>query len=151
MIALILSSLILTASPNAPTEVIGTAATPDGCRKEIIVEQPPNYANPFGNVSSPPTVSPNATPQKPAAEKNPLKTPPAVSEENYQKQPSLLVNQSSAVSPKDMNPLHYRNKIENTIYQSGNRLIDIQSIPLEDISSAVQPNLQPTITDYPSF
>ena len=50
-----------------------------------------------------------------------------------------------------MNPLDYQNKIENTIYQEGDRLVDVQSIPLKDISSAVQPNLQPTITDYPSF
>jgi len=49
------------------------------------------------------------------------------------------------------NPLDYQDKIENTIYQSGNRLIDVQSVPIQDINKALTPNIQPTISDYPAF
>lgn len=61
------------------------------------------------------------------------------------------INQYSTVNPQDSNPLDYENKIENTIYQSGDRLIIIQSIPLKYINEATKPNIQPTITDYPSL
>ena len=52
MFSLILSSLIITAEPNEPTKIIGSANTPDGQRKEVIVEQPYNSPNPFGYIAS---------------------------------------------------------------------------------------------------
>lgn len=61
------------------------------------------------------------------------------------------INQYIAPNPTDLNPLDYENKIENTIYQSGNRLIIIQSIPIKYINQATQPNLQPTISTAPSL
>lgn len=65
--------------------------------------------------------------------------------------PQLIANQFAEVNPKDMNPLDYKDKIENTIYQSGDRLIVIQSIPLKYIKEATEPNTQPTINDFPQF
>lgn len=154
MLALLISSIIITSAPNSPTEIIGSAATPDGGRDEIFVEQPQNAQNPFGtpptetltnnsNIETLNTNPPN-TNQEPFNSQNaPQQASPNIS--------APLVNQSSEVNPTDMNPLDYKNQIENTIYQSGDRLIDVQSIPLKDISSAVQPNLQPEITDYPAL
>ena len=63
--------------------------------------------------------------------------------------PKLIDNQTSIVYPTDVNPLDYKDKIENTIYQLNDRLIIIQSIPLKYIKEAIEPNTQPTITDYP--
>ena len=62
-----------------------------------------------------------------------------------------IISQTSTISPKDLNPLDYQDKIENTIYQLGDRLIIIQSIPLKYIKKALTPNLQPTIEDYPTL
>ncbi len=74
------------------------------------------------------------------------------SEENQSPTPpQMIVNQFASVNPKDMNPLDYQDKIENTVYQSGDRLIVIQSIPLKYIKEATEPNIQPTINDFPSF
>ena len=150
MLIFILSTLILNATPGEPTEIIGSAATADGGRNEIVVEQPQDSLNPFGSYpqsqetlpaqnipASPDTATDSPNPPSTAQTLKPDITP--------------LVNQSATVNPTDMNPLDYQNKIENTIYQDGDRLIDVQSIPLKDISSAVQPNIQPTITDYPAF
>ncbi len=63
----------------------------------------------------------------------------------------LITNQFEAINPTDDNPLDYQDKIENTIYQSGDRLIVIQSIPLKYIKEATEPNIQPTINDFPAF
>lgn len=152
MYILLLSSLILTADPNTPTEIIGSAAKPDGSRKEIIVEQPQNSPDPFGYVvpeeryETPPAA--NTAPDTSVAPTVPTEKASAPAADTAT---VPLVNQSAEVAPQDMNPRHYQNQIENTIYQSGDRLIDVQSIPLKDISAAVQPNTQPEITDYPAF
>lgn len=151
MLALIISSLIITSSPDAPTEIIGSAATPDGGRNEIFVEQPQNMQDPFGLPASAEQPSYNANEQALINSQSSNTPQPVPTQAITSNNPIPLVSQSSTVNPTDMNPLNYKNQIENTIYQSGDRLIDIQSIPLEDISSAVQPNLQPEITDYPAF
>lgn len=63
----------------------------------------------------------------------------------------LITNQLATVNPSNMNPVDYEDEIENTIYQSGDRLIIIQSIPIKYIKEATEPNIQPTISDYPAF
>ncbi len=65
--------------------------------------------------------------------------------------PVLIVNQFAKVNPQDLNPVDYEDKIENSVYQSGDRLIVIQSIPIKYIKEAVEPNIQPTINDFPSL
>lgn len=64
---------------------------------------------------------------------------------------SLPINQYSTPNPTNPTPLDYTNKIENTIYQSGDRLIIIQSIPIKYINQATEPNIQPTISTTPSL
>ena len=142
MFSLILSSLIITAEPNEPTKIIGSANTPDGQRKEVIVEQPYNSPNPFGYIA-PENNTTNQTVN--TTPKILQQTPPPTST------PNMITTQSSSVNPRDMNPLHYKDKIENTIYQSGDRLIIIQSIPLKYIKEALEPNIQPTISEFPAW
>ena len=145
---IIISSLIISADPNQPTEIIGSAATPDGPHKEVIVEQPQNAPDPFGTIAPTPEGGPTVY-TAPSANSVPTQqaTPSASSA------PKLLVSQSSTTNPEEMsmNPLDYQNKIENTIYKDGNRLLDVQSVPIKDISSALTPNIQPTISDYPAW
>lgn len=150
MYALMLASMIITSTPNEPTEIIGSAATPDGERNEITVEQPQNAPNPFGYVAPNEEYKSLLTEEQEEAASAPQQKPQSTAPQTNP-QINKLISQSSTVNPTDMNPLHYQNQIENTIYQDGNRLIDVQSIPLKDISAAVQPNIQPEITDYPAF
>ncbi len=147
MLSLIISTLILSAEPNQPTEIIGSAATPDGQRKEVIVEQPQNAPDPFGYITPAPQGGPTV-----------YNASEPVSSSQTQPSPSTnilqpLVSQTSSTNPQDMsqNPLYYQNKIENTIYQDGNRLLDVQSIPIKDINKALTPNIQPTISNYPAW
>lgn len=147
MFSLILSSLILSAEPNQPTEVIGSAAQPDGTRHNITVFQSNNLENPFGYIA-PEAYTP---PQIINGQSSSLSPESAVT--TSQTAPIPLITQTSTTNPQDMNqnPLDYQNKIENTIYQSGNRLIDVQSVPIKDINTALTPNIQPTISDYPAW
>lgn len=147
MFSLILSSLILSAEPNQPTEIIGSAATPNGPRKEVIVEQPQDTPNPFGYIA--PTPQGGPTVYAPPESASSAQTLPPSSTDT----PQPLISQTSTTNPADMspNPLDYQNKIENTIYQDGNRLLDVQSIPIKDINKALTPNIQPTISNYPAW
>ena len=146
MFSLILSSLIISAQPNNPTEIIGTANTPSGSQKEITVKQPENISNPFGYIIPDYYQSNNNENTSTSTINTP--TPPSLSQSNQEK---LITTQTSTISPKDLNPLDYTNKIENTIYQSGDRLIIIQSIPIKYIKEATTPNIQPTISDFPAW
>lgn len=142
MFTLLLSSLIINASPATPTEITGSAEAPSGGRNEITITQPQNAPNPFGYIAPEPITTPaqyiaSSQPNTPAKQASP--------------QPALITDQFATVNPKDMNPLDYKDKIENTIYQSGDRLIIIQSIPIKYIKEATEPNTQPSINTFPSF
>ena len=146
MLSLLLSYLIISAQPNHPTEIIGTANTPSGSQKEITVKQPENISNPFGYIVPDYYQSNNNENTSTSTINTP--TPTSLSQSNQEK---LITTQTSTISPTDLNPLDYKNKIENTIYQSGDRLIIIQSIPIKYIKEAITPNIQPTISDFPAW
>jgi hypothetical protein len=146
-LTLLLSSLTILSEPNQPTEILGSAASPDGGRHNIEVIQPQNAENPFGYIAP--------TEEQPVVE---VSRHPQIQNTAPTSSPTTatihqLINQTSTTNPKDMsqNPLDYQDKIENTIYQSGNRLIDVQSVPIKDINTALTPNIQPTISDYPAW
>ena len=142
---LVFSTLILSAEPNQPTEIIGSAATPDGGRNQITVEQPEFSPNPFGYIA-PTQDAPHIIEPAPPINATSLKT----QQENT---PQPIISQLSTTNPKEMsqNPLDYQDKIENTIYQDGNRLLDVQSIPIKDINTALTPNIEPTVSTYPAW
>lgn len=158
MYTLFLTALILSAAPDQPTEVIGSAATPDGKRHNVEVIQQNNLENPFGYVAETPSTPAESAPEQPVVDDF-IPATERVQDEQSQlnnatpeaSSPQPLVNQFEALNPTDMNPLDYENKIGNTIYQQGNRLIDVQSVPIKDINTALTPNIQPTVTDVPAF
>lgn len=147
MLTLLLTSMLISAEPNQPTEVYGAAAAPTGGQNTITVTQPENMQNPFGYIApETPDTAPQTTPQ----ESSPATQTHSTAPQNVPTA-KLLANQLATVNPTDMNPLDYKDKIENTVYQSGDRLIIIQSIPMKYIKEATEPNIQPTINDFPSF
>ena len=142
MLILFLSSLISPPESSTPTEILGSANTISGTKKEITITQPQNYIQILTNNEETSNIP---QPQS-------LNTPPHQSATQISSStPKLIDNQTQTINPKDLNPLDYQDKIENTIYQLGDRLIIIQSIPLKYIKKALTPNIQPTITDYPTL
>ena len=151
---ILFSTLILSAEPGEPTEIMGTAATPNNNRKEVTVFQPENTENPFGYIAPTPEGGPTVINGNAPLNNDETQSPTAPLENTEPSAfPIPLVSQSATTNPQEMsnNPLNYQDKIENTIYQSGNRLIDVQSVPIQDINKALTPNIQPTISDYPAF
>lgn len=53
---------------------------------------------------------------------------------------------SSVETPQKVNQ-----QMQNTLYESGGRIYDVQSYPTEDISKIEKPNIQSTIATYPSY
>ena len=138
MLSLILSSLIITSEPNYPTEIIGSAQTISGKPKTLSITQPENYIQ---TLSAPQPQFSNSSSIPQTNQPTTKCTPP--------EKARLIINDNSIIFPKNLNPLNYENKIQNTIYQLGDRLIIIQSIPIKYIKKALTPNIQPTITNYP--
>lgn len=63
------------------------------------------------------------------------------------------IHQFSPQNPKpfSISPQAEQNEIENTLYEGGNRIYDVQSFPLKDIKTITEPNLDPTISTYPEY
>lgn len=129
---------------QAPTVVYGESELPDGKIDSYLIKQPYNAPNPLGD----PIVS---IPQ----EQNDTKTQTSDSlpEQTDSSSKDLTVNQIAEQNPPPfaVSPETMQNKIENTLYQGGNRIYDIQSYPLEDINKITEPNINPTITTYPEY
>ena len=63
------------------------------------------------------------------------------------------IDQWSAQNPKpfSISPEAQKNEIENTLYEGGDRIYDVQSFPLKDIKTITEPNIDPTISTYPEY
>ena len=63
------------------------------------------------------------------------------------------INQLSVQDPKpfSISPEAEQNEIENTLYEGGDRIYDVQSFPLKDIKTITEPNIDPTISTYPEY
>ena len=63
------------------------------------------------------------------------------------------INQFEVQNPKpfSISPQQEQNEIENTLYEGGNRIYDVQSFPLKDIKTITEPNIDPTISTYPEY
>lgn len=68
--------------------------------------------------------------------------------------PSNVVSESlpqnPQISPQE-SPQAVNQQIQNTLYESGGRIYDVQSYPTSDVNIIEEPNIQPTITTYPSY
>ncbi len=63
------------------------------------------------------------------------------------------INQFSPQNPKpfSISPQKEKNEIENTLYEGGGRIYDVQSFPVNDIKTITEPNIDPTISTYPEY
>lgn len=138
----LMASLLFTfpALAQTPTIVYGAAATANGATDTYIVTQPANAPNPLGNpiVVAPQTqytAPANATPRAP------------------EKPQPDIINQSAPQNPAPFSesPKQENSQIQNTLYQGGNRIYDVQSFPLTDVKTVTEPNIQPTISTYPEY
>lgn len=135
------------APASAPVLVFGSANLGKNRRDEVLVEQN-GEANPLGNPiddggngetaqssdsSSQPAAKPSAVPIS--------ETSGGVVTETLPQNPQL----SPQESPQNVN-----GQIQDTLYESGGRIYDVQSYPAEDIKKIEEPNLNPTITTYPA-
>lgn len=109
------------------------------------LEQPAGCGNPLGN----PIISGNggdatASDAQAAAapeQLRPQKTVPVKIEETLPQNPPV-----SAETPQEAN-----RQIQDTLYESGNRIYDVQSYPASDIRTIEQPNVNSTISTVPSY
>ena len=126
------------ANPQDETIVFGEAKQPDGTFDEVFVEQPQNVPNPLGtpfydeNTQSVPFSSVSTAVA-------PFVQP--VVEQNSMQNPSI-----SQMSPQTMGE-----EIQNKLYQSGERIYDVQSYPAADIKYINQNNQDNAITNYPAY
>ncbi len=138
---------IFPAQAQTPTVVYGAAETAGGKENQFMVVQPEDAPNPLGNpiITVPDTVPAAQTSQQPLS---------AVPETKpSQTAPSDIINQTAEQNPAPFSetPQEEQNQIQNTLYQSGDRIYDVQSFPLNDIKTITEPNIQPTITTYPEY
>lgn len=131
------------------TVVYGSAATQQGSQDTFVVEQPTDAANPLGS----PIVD-DSTAQPAATSPQPTDTAVQPSTNNVAAPlPAGVVNQISEQNPSissEPNPASMDNKIQDTLYESGNRIYDIQSYPVNDVNQMESPS-QPTIDNYPAY
>jgi len=140
-------------SAQEPTIVFGEAEKPNGGKNIMMLEQPEDAPNPLGNPIYAPNTDPseNQDPDILPADKN-INLQPSSAEENAQ--PSNVITENLPVDPAisaQTLPQEEAKKIQNTIFQRGNRIVDVQSIPIPDIDKVEEPNLQPAITTYPDY
>lgn len=129
--------------------VYGAAQSADGQVNTFKVEQPNGNENPLGapivdpnlveNVSAP------AVPSKEALSAVqpllPQSLPQGAIQENLPQNPSI-----SSETPQQT-----ANQIQDTLYESGGRIYDVQSYPDSDVNTIEEPNINPTISTVPSY
>ena len=144
------------ANAQTPTVVLGAAERPDGKIDVMVLEQPKDAPNPLGNpiydannaASQPVESSEQTLPSTPVFSQN--------SDTNATKttlQPYAITD-DMPVNPQftpQTTPQIEAKKIQSTIYEDSGRIYDIQSIPVQDIDKVEEPNIQPTISTYPSY
>ena len=131
------------APENAPVEVYGRANLGNGKYDSVLLKQQ-NEENPLGNpIVLSPAMSNNVS-----------------ASQNLQQMlstPSMSINaihedlpQNPKISPQET-PQIVNKQIQNTLYESGGRIYDIQSYPASDVDEIEKPNLNKTVTTYPAY
>lgn len=160
---------ILPCQAQNNTIVYGASSEAPDKPDAYLVIQPQNAGNPLGNpiinpdqnlssdsndslgqnVPSPsfpaeqtPESVPSASDSNPVQAVDPASQP--VAHQIYQQAPQNP-------EPFSESPEQQQDQIQNTLYQGGNRIYDVQSYPLQDIKTITEPNVQPTITTYPEY
>ncbi len=133
-----------TACSQDETAIFGEAAQPNGTFNQMLLEQPQNTPNPLGNPiyytpSGAPEIFTPQSPLQPASQTTPS-TPNAINE---------ISPQNPSIS--QMTPQAVGNEIQNKLYQSGDRIYDVQSYPANDIDYINQNDQDNAITNYPAY
>ena len=128
--------------------VYGVAQSSDGQVNTFKVEQPNGNENPLGdpivNLDEAENVPAQMTNQKELSGVQPLEPqalPQGIIQENLPQNPSV-----SSETPQQVNK-----QIQNTLYESGGRIYDVQSYPDSDVDTIEEPNINPTILTVPSY
>ena len=146
MLKLIVFITLLSGYSFAQSETIvyGKSTLPDGQTDSYLVEQPDNAPNPLGN----PIVM---SPSQPTIDTEKDNTPAPKQKAKKTQNNEIYQIEQQDPPPFSETPQEIQNKIENTLYQSGSRIYDVQSYPIKDIKEITQPNIDPTITTYPEY
>ncbi len=137
--------IVDTQSDNAqPTVIYGEAENADGSFNEMTVEQAADAPNPFGN----PIVNDVPYGKQPvqAAGKKASPAP------ELGKSPVNVVSETSEQNPEispQNSPEQMQNEIQNTLYESDDRIYDLQSYPDSDINQIE--NQGNAVTNYPEY
>ncbi len=126
-----------------PVVVYGASSTASGKRDEVLIEQGSGDENPLGN----PIVDGSDS----TADAEKYVVIPGGQEVNAK---SDAVKQTSSQNPpisKENSPEKVNDEIQNTLYESGGRIYDVQSYPDDDIKKIEQPNIPQAITNYPAY
>lgn len=126
-----------------PVIVYGASSTAPGKKDEVLLEQRSGDENPLGN----PIVDDTAA----AADDEKYVIIPGGHEV---KAKPAAVTQNSPQNPpigKENSPEKVNDEIQNTLYESGGRIYDVQSYPDDDIRKIEQPNIPQAITNYPAY
>lgn len=146
---IILFMYALPAWGQSPTIVYGESETAPNKADEYILIQPANSPNPLGNPIVAPQTSDNTQSNTSSLVLPHESTPTNNKLNNIQEAISQSSNQNPP--PFSESPQQQQNQIQNTLYQGGNRIYDVQSYPLQDIKTITEPNIDPTITTYPEY
>ena len=130
-----------TAAPQDETMVFGEAEQPNGTFNAALVEQPQNAPNPLGA----PIYDSSPTPA-PFSQSTTIPVP-------FTQTVGNIVEETSRQNPaiSQMSPQTMSKEIQNKLYQSGNRIYDVQSYPADDIGYINQNNQANAITNYPAY
>ena len=128
---------------GAPVVVYGSANEGNGARDTVVLEQNGDE-NPLGNPL-PETVADNNE----NLETNNEPVPQMQNNEPIRSITEMLPENpkiSAQESPQEVNK-----QIQNTLYESGGRIYDIQSYPVSNVDYIGEKNINPTITTYPAY
>lgn len=130
------------APAGSPVVVFGSANEGHGKRDSVLIKQN-NDENPLGNpiISDPQTLS--------SDDPLPAATVSLVQNEGLQHVVNEVLPQNPKLSPQE-SPQIVDKQIQNTLYESGGRIYDIQSYPVTDVNYIEQPNINRSITTYPA-
>lgn len=133
---------------SVPTVIYGASEKSPTDKDAVVVEQNADEPNPFG---APIVGEPETDNQTDKIISSDSANQDSVSAGENSK---AVVNQVSEQNPKispENSPEKVNNEIQDTLYESGDRIYDVQSYPVKDIDKITEPNVQPTVTNYPSY
>ena len=131
------------ASDNQPVVVIGSANEGNHQRKTVVLEQN-GEENPLGNPIVPLSLESGNVSEMPQVEK------PISPQVNSNPVISETLPQNPKISAQET-PQIVNKQIQNTLYEAGGRIYDIQSYPVQDVNYIGEKNINPTITTYPAY